>query len=71
VFKLIGLADEVTSKPVIMVISSRVGVIGPWLNKKALRMLDQKYAAEAIRGSSLAEFARVRASAWPIPNSSQ
>ena len=29
VFKLIGLADEVTSRPVIMLISSRVGVIGP------------------------------------------
>jgi hypothetical protein len=70
VFKLMGLADEVTSNLVIMVMSSRVGVIGLWLNKKALRALDQKYALEAIMGSSMAEFARVRASAWPIPNSS-
>ena len=42
VFKLIGLADEVISRPVIMMISRRVGVIGPWLNKKALIVLDQK-----------------------------
>ncbi len=42
VFKLMGLADEVTSRPVIMMISNKVGVIGPWLNKKALRVLDQK-----------------------------
>ncbi len=42
VFKLMGLADEVTSKSVIIVMSSKVGVIGPWLNKKALMVLDQK-----------------------------
>jgi hypothetical protein len=29
VFKLMGLADEVTSRPVSMMISNRVGVIGP------------------------------------------
>lgn len=45
--------------------------IGPWLNMKALRVLDQKYVAEAIKVSSLAEFSRVRASAWLIPNSFQ
>lgn len=28
------------SKHVIMVISRRVGVIGPWLNKNAFRVLD-------------------------------
>ena len=39
---LMGLADEVTSKPVIMVMSIKVGVIDPWLNKKALMVLDQK-----------------------------
>ncbi len=65
-----GLADELMSRPVIMVISSKVGVIGPWLNIKALRVLDQKYAVEAINGSSLAEFVTVRASAWPNPSSS-
>ncbi len=42
VFKLMGLADEVTSKPVIIVMSSRVGVIGPWLKSKALSVFDQK-----------------------------
>ena len=42
VFKFMGLADEVTSKPVSMMISSRVGVIGPWLKRKAFRVLDQK-----------------------------
>lgn len=42
VFKLTGFADEVTSKPVIIVMSKRVGVIGPWLNKKAFIVLDQK-----------------------------
>ncbi len=40
VFKLMGLVDEVTSKPVIMMMSSRVGVIGPWLKRKALRVFD-------------------------------
>ncbi len=45
--------------------------IGPWLNMKALRVLDQKYVAEAIKVSSLAEFSRVRASAWLIPSSFQ
>ncbi len=42
VFRFIGLADEVTSRPVSMIISSSVGVIGPWLKRKALRVLDQK-----------------------------
>ncbi len=42
VFMLMGLADEVTSNPVIMVIWIRVGVIGPWLNRKALMVFDQK-----------------------------
>lgn len=41
VFMLIGLADEVISKPVIMLMSKRVGVIGPWLNKKAFKVLNQ------------------------------
>ncbi len=41
-FKLMGLADELMSRPVIMIMSKRVGVIGPWLNRKAFRVLDQK-----------------------------
>lgn len=41
-FMLTGLADEVISKPVSMVTSRRVGVIGPWLNIKAFKVLDQK-----------------------------
>ena len=42
VFKLIGLADEVISKLVIIVTSKRVGVIGPWEKRKVFIVEDQK-----------------------------
>lgn len=37
VFMPMGLAGEVMSRPVIMVMSSRVGVIGPWLTRMHLK----------------------------------
>jgi hypothetical protein len=36
-----GLADTI-SRPVIIITSIRVGVIGPWPNKKQFRASDQK-----------------------------
>jgi hypothetical protein len=36
-----GLGDAI-SKPVIIMTSMRVGVIGPWSNKKKFRASDQK-----------------------------
>jgi hypothetical protein len=42
VFKLTGLADEVISKPVIIVTSRRAGVIGPWEKRKVFIAVDQK-----------------------------
>jgi hypothetical protein len=33
----------VISRPVIMMISRRVGVIGPWENRKAFMAVDQKW----------------------------
>lgn len=40
--RLDKLADEVMSRPVIITISSRVGVIGPCENRKAFMAVDQK-----------------------------
>lgn len=42
VFRLIRLADNVISRPVIIVASRRVGVIGPWAKRKAFKAVDQK-----------------------------
>jgi hypothetical protein len=36
-----GLGDEMF-KPVIIITSRRVGVIGPWPNKKQFKVSDQK-----------------------------
>jgi hypothetical protein len=69
--RLDKLADEVISRPVIMMMSRRVGVIGPWENRKAYMAVDQKYAAAIIMGSFLAIFAAVSARAWDMPISNQ
>ena len=42
VLRLDRLADEVMFRPVIMIISKRVGVIDPWENRKAFMAVDQK-----------------------------
>lgn len=42
VSKLGRLADEVTSRPVIMMTSKRVGVIAPWEKRKVFMAVDQK-----------------------------
>lgn len=42
VFMLTGLADDDISNLVIMVMLRRLGVIGPWLNRKTFKVLDQK-----------------------------
>ena len=41
------------SKPVSMITSARVGEAGPWPNKKALRVSNQKYEAAIINDSFL------------------
>lgn len=45
VFKLMGLADEVISKLVSILMSKRVGVINPCPKMKALMVLNQKHVA--------------------------
>jgi hypothetical protein len=71
VSKLGRLADEVTSRPVIMMTSKRVGVIAPWEKRKVFMAVDQKLVAAAIIDSSLAMSATVKAKAWDMPISSQ
>jgi hypothetical protein len=42
VLRLIGFADDDMSRPVIIVTSKRVGVIGPWEKRKVFKAVDQK-----------------------------
>jgi len=51
--------------------SNKVGVIGPWLNKKALMASDQKKEADMSIGSFLTISDKERFRHWPISYCSQ
>ena len=57
--------------PVSIMTSSRVGVIGPWPNKKALMVSDQKKEADMSIGSFLTISDRDRFRHWLISYCSQ
>jgi hypothetical protein len=63
--------DPITSRPVIMYTSAKVGDIGPWPKRKALTPFDQKWQAAIRRLSLLGVSARDNSKHWAIRRLSQ
>ena len=66
-----GLSEAWIFRPISIMTSSRVGVIGPWPNKKALMASDQKKEADMSIGSFLTISDRDRFRHWLISYCSQ
>ena len=66
-----GLSEAEIFRPVSIMTSNKVGVIGPWLNKKALMASDQKKEADMSIGSFLTISDRDKLRHWLMSYCSQ
>jgi len=65
------LSEADMFKPVSIMTSNNVGVIGPWPNRKALMASHQKKEADVSNGSFLTILDKDRFRHWPISYCSQ
>jgi hypothetical protein len=66
-----GYTDPVTSRPVIIYTSAKVGDTGPWPKRKALTPFDQKWQAAIKRFSFLGVSAKDNSKHWAMRRLSQ